>query len=79
MGEASHAGGEDFSGDDESGGVCAEVEEKLWWRLGMEGLSKERDKAYLGESEANKFAGSADAMVTASEDGEQQSLERFGG
>lgn len=30
MGEAADAGREDFGGDDEGGGVCAEVEEELW-------------------------------------------------
>ena len=70
MGEAPHAGGEDFGGDDEGGGVCAEVEEELRWRLGMGGLREERMGAYLSESEANKFAGGADAVVSTSEDGE---------
>ena len=29
------------------------------------------EEAYLGEGEAHKFAGGADVVVTASEDGEQ--------
>ena len=59
VGEAAYAGGEDFAGNDEGGGVGAEVEEELMgngkYECFWNGVGEEID--YLCDCEADEFGG----------------------
>lgn len=70
VGEAADARREGFGGDDEGGGVGAEVEEELggvrWVGKGMGMVGG----GYLEEGEEDEFAGGVDVVVAAGEDGE---------
>ena len=81
MTEAAHARGEDFGGDDEGGGVGAEVEEKLC--VGTLGVGRLRvgrlrvgrlwvEAGYLSESETDKLPTCAHVIVVPGNDGEHQ-------
>ncbi len=61
MGEGADAGGENFGGDDEGGGVGAEVEEELGGEMLEDGGRGGRGGfgGYLGDGETDDFSAGA--------------------
>ena len=77
VGETTDAGGEEFSGDDERGGVGTEVEEHLESRcqLGSSLLVSfcvEEILAHLGNCEADEFASGSEMVVVARNDSKHE-------
>ena len=82
MGEASHAAGEEFGGQDERCGVGAKVEEELLspiqsvrsanlWMIGGENQGGRKD-ANLSDGETNEFSSCADALIAPRNHGKHQ-------